>query len=88
MAQVMEARPLPGSWVADAGVISQAAERIADARCVGGRPGTKDEKRCLRLLRVAGLFPFGRVKAQGLGELGAESHEAGFVELGTRIMHW
>ena len=48
----MEARPLPGSFVADAGVISQAAERIADARGVGGRPGTKDEKRCLRLLRT------------------------------------
>ena len=83
LAQGMEARPLPGSFMADTGVISQAAECIADARCVGGRSGTKDEKRCLRLLRVSGLFPFGRAKGEGLSDLGAESHEAGFVELGV-----
>jgi hypothetical protein len=83
LAQVVKARPLPGSFMPDTGVISQAAERIADARCVGGSPGTKDEKRCLRLRRVAGLFPFGRVKGQGLSEWGPESHESGFVELGV-----
>jgi hypothetical protein len=83
LAQVMEARPLPGSCVTDVSVISKAAERIPDPRRVGGSTGTKDEKRCLRLLRVAGLFPFGGVKGQGLEEMGTESHESGFVKLGV-----